>query len=168
MSLVVLSNSDREQLQQLVHATHSARVLRRAQALLAVADGEPVKTVAQRERVGISTVYEWVHRYREGDFGEQVLGDAPRSGRPPKERRRVAEILTTLMERAPGAFGYRHTVWTVPLLLHHLKAAHDLVSSPHTVRRALHDLGYRWKRPRFVLSRRHRNWRQVKGGSSED
>ena len=37
-----------------------------------------------------------------------------------------------------------------------------------TVRRALHRLGYRWKRPRFVLSRRAEHWRQAKGGSAPD
>ena len=40
------------------------------------------------------------------------------------------------------------------------------LSAPHTtVRRALHALGYRWKRPRFVLSRRAEHWRQAKVGS---
>ena len=168
MSLLVLSSGDREQLRHLVHATHSARVLRRAQALLALADGEPAEIVAERVQVGLSTVYEWAQRYREGSFSTDMLEDARRSGRPPKQRRRVAEILSTLMEQSPGAFGYRHTVWTVPLLLYHLAAAHHLEVSERTVRRALHALGYRWKRPRFVLSRRHPNWRQVTGGSSED
>lgn len=168
MSLLVLSNSDREQLRQLVHETHSARVLRRAQALLALADGELAEIVAERVQVGLSTVYEWAQRYREGSSITDVLEDAHRSGRPPKERRCVAEILSTLMEQPPGTFGYRHTVWTVPLLLHHLAATHDLAVSERTVRRALHELGYRWKRPRFVLSRRQKTWRQSKGGSSED
>ena len=168
MPLLVLSNSDREQLRQLVHATHSARVLRRAQGLLALADGEPAEVVAERVQIGLSTVYEWAQRYREGSFSTDVLEDAHRSGRPPKQRRCVAEILSTLMEQSPGTFGYRHTVWTVPLLLHHLATAHDLEVSERTVRRALHELGYRWKRPRFVLSRRQKTWRQSKGGSSED
>jgi hypothetical protein len=53
----------------------------------------------------------------------------------------------------------------VPLLRHHLRRQ-GAEASATTIRRALRRLGYRWKRPRFVLSRRDPHWRQAKGGSS--
>jgi hypothetical protein len=46
----------------------------------------------------------------------------------------------------------------VPLLV---AGRHD---SGTTMRRALCGLGYRWKWPRFVLSRRSPTWLQEKGG----
>ena len=67
------------------------------------------------------------------------------------------------MPTAPTDHGYRHPAWTTPLLLAHLTRA-GVEASDVTVRRALHRLGYRWKRPRFVLARRAEHWRQAKGG----
>lgn len=167
MPLVVLSHSDREQLHHLARSTPSTHVLKRAQTLLALADGTPPEEVASREHVSRSTVYGWAHRYGEGPFTEATLEDAARSGRPPTERERTKAILAELTPRSPTAYGYRHTVWTAALLQHHLLVQHVLAISESTLRRALHELGYRWKRPRFVLSRRDPNWRQAKGGFSE-
>ena len=65
----------------------------------------------------------------------------------------------------PRRYGYRHPAWTMPLLQHHLRRQ-GVEASITTIRRALRRLGYRWKRPRFVLSRRDPHWRQAKGGSS--
>lgn len=53
-----------------------------------------------------------------------------------------------------------------PVLMAHLTREHQIEASEATVRRARYDLGYRWKRPRFVLSRCDPSWRQAKGGSS--
>lgn len=110
MSLLVLSRSERDELLQLVHATRSARLLRRAQALLALAEGTAVAEVARRVQVGASTVYDWARRYRGGTLREEALEDAYRSGRPPAERRRSGQILRMLMGQQPTHFGYRHTV----------------------------------------------------------
>ncbi len=110
-------------------------------------------------------MYEWAARWQDADRprGER-LRDADRSGRPPDTRGAVGEALAKLMPTAPTDHGYRHPAWTTPLLLAHLRRQ-GVEASDATVRRALHGLGYRWKRPRFVLSRRHPNWRQAKGGS---
>ena len=72
--------------------------------------------------------------------------------------------LAKLMPTAPTDHGYRHPAWTAPLLLAPLRRQ-GVAASDTTVRRALHALGYRWRRPRFVLSRRAEHWRQAKGGS---
>lgn len=160
-----LTARDREQLAALARASRDARETRRALALLDLDAGEPAARVAQRYRVGRSTVYEWAARWADPDRprGER-LRDAARSGRPPGTRDEVQEALAELMPSAPTAHGYRHPAWTTPLLLAHLKRQ-GVAASDTTVRRALHRLGYRWKRPRFVLSRRDPHWRQAKGGS---
>jgi transposase len=121
--------------------------------------------VAQRYRVSRSTIYEWAARWGDTDRlrGER-LRDAARSGRPPETRDAVEQALAGLMPTAPTEHGYRHPAWTTPLLLAHLRRQ-GVEASDTTVRRALHALGYRWKRPRFVLSRRDPHWRQAKGGS---
>ena len=47
--------------------------------------------------------------------------------------------------------GNKATEWTVPLLATHLSQAGYAVSE-HTLRRTLHRLGWRWKRPRVTGS----------------
>jgi transposase len=159
-----LTARDREALGHAARHSTDAREARRALALLDLDAGEPPTRVAQRYRVSRSTVYDWAARW--GDPGRPRatrLRDADRSGRPPETRDAVEAALAGLMPTAPTAHGYRHPAWTTPLLLAHLRRK-GVAASDATVRRALHRLGYRWKRPRFVLSRRAEHWRQAKGG----
>jgi transposase len=164
MTDIRLTARDREALGQTARHSSDAREARRALGLLALADGEPAAAVARRLLVSRSTVYEWAARWADGARPKaDRLKDAPRAGRPPKQSEAAQERLAGLMPTAPTQHGYRHPAWTTPLLLAHL-AKLGAPASDTTVRRALHRLGYRWKRPRFVLSRRRRHWRQAKGG----
>ena len=160
-----LTARDRDTLSETARHSTDARETRRALALLDLDAGESPTRVAQRYRVSRSTVYEWAARWGDADRprGER-LRDADRSGRPPEARDGVRAVLAELMPTAPTTHGYRHPAWTTPLLLAHLRRQ-GVEASDTTVRRALHALGYRWKRPRFVLSRRAEHWRQAKGGS---
>jgi transposase len=161
-----LTARDRALLSGKARSSPDARQTRRALALLDLDAGEPPTRVAQRYRVSRSTVYEWAGRWHDSDRPRaERLRDADRGGRPPEARGAVEAALAGLMPTAPTEHGYRHPAWTTPLLLAHLAREHGLEVSDATVRRALHRLGYRWKRPRFVLSRRAEHWRQAKGGS---
>lgn len=166
MAALRLTTRDRETLGHSARHGTDAREARRALALLDLDAGETPTRVAERYRVSRSTVYEWVARWRDADRPRgNRLRDAPRSGRPAAARDAAEAALAALMPTAPTDHGYRHPAWTAPLLLAHLRR-HGVEASDTTVRRALHRLGYRWKRPRFVLSRRAEYWRQAKGGSS--
>jgi transposase len=159
-----LTARDRETLAESARHSSDAREARRALALLDLDAGESPTRVAERYRVSRSTVYEWAARWQDsGRPRGKRLRDADRSGRPPETRDAVEAALAEVMPTAPTDHGYRHPAWTTPLLLAHL-ARTGVAASDTTVRRALHRLGYRWKRPRFVLSRRADHWRQAKGG----
>jgi transposase len=159
-----LTARERAELESVVRRPADARQLKRAQGLLAVADGEPAAVVGRRLRVGRSTVYDWLKRYSGCRRGPAAgLRDRPRSGRPPVTTEAAARRLPELLAAEPEAFGYRHAEWTAGLLTDRL-AREGLVASDSTVRRTLHALGYRWKRPRFVPRRRSPTWRQAKGG----
>src|SRR5438093_4184442 len=150
MALMRLTARDRATLEQAARHSGDARSARRALALLDLADGQRPGQVAARYRVSRSTVYEWVARWDDaGRPKSERLRDADRSGRPPEQRDAVACALAELMPTPPTDRGYRHPAWTVPLLIAHLAREHQLTASETTVRRALHGLGYRWKRPRF-------------------
>ena len=159
-----LTARDRDTLAAIARSNADARETRRALALLDLDAGEPATRVARRYQVGRTTVYEWVARWQNADRPRsERLRDAARSGRPPTTRDATSDALAERLPTAPTDHGYRHPAWTTPLLLAHL-TRRGVAASDTTVRRALHRLGYRWKRPRFVLSRRAEHWRQAKGG----
>lgn len=161
-----LTARDRAALLTLVSGSKDVRQLKRAQALLALAEGAAVSSVARSLQVARNTIYNWVARFdeRSGAIGDR-LTDAERCGRPDDLSRQLLARLPELLTQNPPDFGYRHAEWTVELLRQHL-AGEQIESSGNTVRRALHTLGYRWKRPRFVPRRRAESWRQSKGGCS--
>ncbi len=164
MAVLTLTDAERDHLRGLARRSDDRRVIHRALALLDLDAGSAPEAVAARLGVGRSTVYGWAARYRDERNRAPSLRDRPRAGRSPAPRRAAAELAEAALASDPRAAGYRHTHWTVPLLVAHLKRAAGLDVSGTTMRRALHGLGYRWKRPRFVLSRRSPTWRQAKGG----
>jgi hypothetical protein len=81
VSLRELSVEERHTLEQLAHSrTAQARLVERAQILLAIADGRRPSQVAKDLGLSRPTVYTWIHRFNEQ--GLHGLGDWPRSGHP--------------------------------------------------------------------------------------
>lgn len=162
-----MSPATRHSLQRILQDTDDAQVLRRAQALLWLAQGEPVKRVQQRLRIPPRTLYSWVERFqaRQAQPVPLRLRDAPQLGRPPEKGRVVTTVIAEVMSCDPRTLGYLSPSWTAPLLRHYLAQTHELSVSERTIRYYLRDLGYRYKRPRHGLARRALTWRQAKGGS---
>lgn len=161
-----LTARERAALERLVAGSKDVRQLKRSQALLALCDGTAVATLARSLQVARNTIYNWVSRFqdREGSIAGR-LTDAERCGRPDDLFQQLLDRLPSLLDKKPTDLGYRHAEWTVDLLCSHL-AQEQIEASDGTLRRALHELGYRWKRPRFVPRRRAQSWRQSKGGCS--
>lgn len=157
---------ERAALGDIVARSKDVRQLKRAQALLAVGSGATIAGVARQMHVARNTIYNWIARFSErtGSIAER-LTDAERGGRPNTLFQSLLERVPALLELKPSDFGYRQAEWTAELLRAHLREE-GIESSDGTIRRALHESGYRWKRPRFVLRRRGETWRQSKGGSS--
>jgi transposase len=168
MAVIGLSSAGRRALEAIVARSKEVRQYRRAQALLWLDEGERAVAVAQRLRVHRDTIYAWAARYQQRGRQRMPtrLRDGARPGRPRQLAERVERVLVTVLEVPPQAQGYRAAQWTTPLLCHYLREHQALAVSAVTVRRCLHRLGYRWKRPRYILARRSRYWRQAKGGSS--
>lgn len=162
-----LTRAERTSLERLVATTEQARLLRRAQALLWLAEQEPITSIAHRLCVSRQTVYDWARhfRQRQGSVPER-LADGAHTGRPARLAGCIDPILDELIDQDPRDYGYAATVWTAPLLRCHLEAEHGIAASEQSVRLALDRLGLRWKRPRYQLSRRSPAWRQAKGGSN--
>lgn len=169
MDLRRLSKRARAQLQAVIGSDSSARVVRRAQALLWLANGESVDSIAERLGVVRQTVYNWQQAFSRRSLKplRQRLRDEPRSGRPASQLALALHWLPRLLPSSPREFGYRARRWTCWLLCKQIEQHSHEPIGRNTVRRALHQLRYRFKRPRYVLARRAQHWRQSKGGSKQ-
>src|SRR5215212_4199831 len=141
---VRLSGADRKRLTAALETAREARVYRRVEALLLVAQGQTVAEAARCCHIDRSSVHRWLGQYSAGREAT-ALADRPRSG-----RRRQAAALA----RDPRRCGYQATSWTVPLLAHYLATREGIAISARTLRRRLHEADYRWKRPRYVYAGR--------------
>jgi transposase len=161
-----LSSKDRRELDRLTRDAADPRALRRAQALRWLEEEESVAEIAERLQVSRQTIYNWGARLytRDGhDLGAR-LQDASRSGRPPTVQGIIDPVIDAVIDEDPRDFGYQATVWTAPLLRHHLREVYQIVASRQSVSLALARLRVHWKRPRHTLARRSPTWRQAKGG----
>jgi len=127
------------------------RVAMRAHMLLLSARGYTVQQIEEVHNTSKVTVYKWFDRFDEQ--GPQGLYDEPRSGRPPKVDDTVKETLEGALGDAPTSQGYNFTIWTVALLREHVKEKLKVRVCHDTVRRTLHALGFRWRRPRWAVER---------------
>ena len=128
-----LDEADRKRLAAALAGAREARVYRRLEALLLVAEGHSVAEAARRCRVNRSSVHRWLAQYR-AEHEATALIDRPRSGRPRRHPRLTPQRLAAALA--------------------HDLAAKGLAVSPQTLRRRLHEAGYRWKRPRYVYVER--------------
>jgi transposase len=150
MNTIQLSEQEQRQLSETLRRTHDAHLYQRTLAVLECSQGKPVTEVARSLQVTRQSIHNWVTRFL---HTRQVadLVDGQRCGRPRRMGMAVDQLLQALMLVPPARFSYHATHWTVPLLQDQLRQ--NLGQSPGdtTVRQSLHRLGYRWKRPRYVL-----------------
>jgi transposase len=166
MSLIQLSSYARKVLLRSVHSHSDARLVRRAQILLGLDAHESVPHLAKRVGRSRQTLYTIVHRYKERRALPVIdrIRTQPRPGRPGTKRARSLSVIRSLLARPPAQYHYRSAVWTVPMLRYQVQRRLKYSVSTRTVRRALHQLRYRFKRPRYIYAQRPIHWPQVKGG----
>jgi transposase len=150
MTTLTLTPWQRRRLERQLRDTVDARVYRRTLAVLEVALGESVVSVARRLRMTPRVVYSWVAAYRQS-HDPDVLRDADRCGRPNLLTQEDRDHLLQLLQHSPQDFAYAATEWTVGLLRTHLESESGKHVSINTLRRELHRLDYVWKRPRYAL-----------------
>ncbi len=98
-----------------------------------------------------NTVRRWHERYQaEGICG---LLDQPRSGRP-SNTPHLTDVLEAQMTQDPPCFGYLQAIWTIALLMTHLREQFQLRCSRNSVRRGLAKIRYSWHRPKLSLAQR--------------
>jgi transposase len=147
---VTLTPAQRAELETAAATESRVRRWKRYRAILLRGEGLTVPAVANALGCSQASVYVWTARWRQ--TGVAGLREGEHGGGQVKLDRGGEELLTGLLGSDPQQHGLRATGWTVPLLRTELAAVGYRVA-PKTVRRALHRLGYRWKRPQYVLGR---------------
>jgi transposase len=150
MRELVLNRRQRYRLHEQLKHTQDASLYRRTLALLELDEGKPVAQIARSLGVTRQTIYNWMGLYSRS-FEPLALADAARSGRPATWTPELHELLQTLLHESPTAWGYQAVNWTVPLLRQQFATWDGRWLSEDTIRRRLHELGYVWKRTRYVL-----------------
>jgi transposase len=138
------------QLEEQLTATHEVRLYRRLLGVREYLRGRAIAEIAEMLDVSRQSIYNWIMRY-EASGQPAALEDQPRSGRPARWTSELEQQLQGLMSQPPEAYGYLASSWTVPLLQQHFQQTYEVGVSDDTIRRALHRLGYVWKRYRYVL-----------------
>ena len=157
---LMLTERQRADLAAAATAEKRVRRWKRYRAVLLRGEGLPVAAVARTLECSQASVYAWTAAWRAQ--GVAGLAEGDHGGGQVKLDAAAAGVLGTLLASDPQAHGYRATGWTVPLLRTEL-ARSGVTVSARTIRRALHRLGYRWKRPRYVLGRPDPAYAEKKG-----
>jgi len=145
-----LDDTQRRALRQMTRQA-MGRVAERARVVLLSAQGRSVREIALLMECHPARVRRWLKAYQAR--GNAGLYDAPRSGRPAKEKL-LTGIVQAQASQSPPCYGYRQGRWTAVLLLAHLWQHLRIHISATTLRQALHRAGFRWTRPQLALPRK--------------
>jgi transposase len=143
----------RQRLQRALRS-RAAFTVRRAQLLLASADGACAAQIAQRFGCTAATVRNALHAYAR--LGLACLH--PRSCRPhsahPLLDQRFTEPLKQLLHQSPRLFGHTTSLWTLKLVAQtcHAKGWTPRVLSREAIRQALKRLGLHWRRAKHWIT----------------
>lgn len=160
--VLVLTDGERAGLVDAAGRERRVGQWRRYQAILLVAEGETPQEAAASVGCSRASVYGWLAAWRGG--GLAGLAEAPHPPPIQAHAAPLARLLSGLLADDPQRHGHHATGWTIPLL-HGAARAAGIAVSEHTVRRAVRHLGWRWKRPKYVLGRPDPAYDEKKGRS---
>ncbi|HLW02747.1 MAG TPA: helix-turn-helix domain-containing protein [Ktedonobacterales bacterium] len=155
-----LTKQERSDLAQVVGTARQVRQWRRYRAIQLLADDQTPQEVAAVLGCSLASVYNWAATWQQD--GLAGLREAKHAGRTRTLDVQALRLLEQWLETDPQTLGEQTTGWTVPLL-HTLLAQAGYPISQRTLRRALHRLGWRWKRPKYVLGRPDPAYEEKKG-----
>ena len=152
---LTLTADEHEQLTTAAARERRVRHWRRYRALLLLAEEKSPEAVAEAVGCSRASVYNWVKAWQ--GAGIAGLVEAAHATPPRTHTAPLTALLTTLLASDPQAAGHHSAQrapagWTVALLHGEVMRAGYGVSA-RTVRRLVRRLGWRWKRPKYVLGR---------------
>ena len=158
-----ISKNEYRTLSRKLEKTSAAKDFRRIQAIILASEGRPIGEIVSIIKVTVQTIHNWLDRYQHEHRPNAML-ERKHTGRPPKKVKVIKPIINKLLSKSPKDLGYRFSVWTVGLIKKHIKQEYQITVGDSTIRRCLHKLKYRCKRPRYSLALCSRTWQSEKGG----
>jgi len=147
---ISLTERERSDLAQAANTARQVRQWRRYRAIQLLAEEQPPQEVASVLGCSLASVYNWAATWQQE--GQAGLREPRPAGRTRTLDAAALRLVEEWLSTDPQTLGEQTTGWTVPLLHTRLTQAGYPISQ-RTLRRALHRLGWRWKRPKYVLGR---------------
>lgn len=142
-----LSGSQRKMALSIYRGGGDARVARRAHVLVLLERGWSYRQIMDALLCASDFVASVKQRFREAGF-EAALADEDSDESVPYWK---VALVGWVQHKTPRDFGYFRSRWTCELLAEVLWQEHGVRIGSEAVRRALHELGFAWRRPRPVV-----------------
>ena len=157
---ISLTEQEAAELAQAITKARQVRQWRRYRAIQLLTEEQSPQQVASVLGCSLASVYNWAAAWQQE--GRAGVVEGPHTGRICTLDTSAEHLLEQWLKADPQTLGEQTTGWTVPLLHTRLTQAGYAVSQ-RTLRRTLHRLGWRWKRPRYVLGRPDPAYEEKKG-----
>jgi transposase len=146
-SSIRLTAKERKTALQIYRSGSDARIARRAHILLLLAAGRSYREIMDNLFASSDLVVHVKRRFLENGLEAALAKPAEEEAVPYWQ----LVIAGWVLHKTPRDFGYFRSRWTCELLSDLLDVEHGIHVSGETIRRALHEWGFAWRRPRPVL-----------------
>ena len=162
-----LSSFTRKQLYRRLEQAYGQgdlRVVRRIQALLALADSQSVQEVATMLNLGPQTIRDYRNAFLLKGVSSLHYKRSP--GRPSTLTQTQRRELADLIKAGPQAAGYTSGGWNTPMIQHLIQDRFGVSYHPHYLATLLQNLGFSYQKARFVSDHlneaKRLEWRRTK------
>lgn len=142
-----LAAKERKMVLSIYRGNGEARAARRAHVLLLLERGWAYRQIMEATFCGSDLVASVKERFLAAGVDAAL---AEPSDEPPIPFWKIA-VVGWALNKTPRDFGYFRSRWTCELLAEVLDRQYGVEIGDEAVRRALHDLGFAWRRPRPVV-----------------
>jgi transposase len=149
MTRLVLSNAERESLEQLRSETNQALTFRNATVILQTGDGRSKAGLSRALGCSISTIDRVRRAYRRDGLAGLLPVKPP--GRPSRATPEFRAAMAEAVQAPPQELGYGFSTWSVPRLAAHLKKVTGVGFSDDQLRRLLHREDFSVQRPKHTM-----------------
>jgi transposase len=161
-----LSSFTRKQLYrrlQVAYAGGSLKLVKRIHALLALAQGQSVRDVAEMVALGEQTVRDYRNQFLVQGVASLVYHSPP--GRPSKLTKTQRQKLAEWIKAGPQAAGYMSGCWNSPMIQDLIQREFGVEYHPHYICTLLKNMGFSYQKARFVSDHlneaKRLEWRQT-------
>jgi transposase len=149
---------------QPAYASGSLKLVKRIHALLALAQSQSVRDVAEMLSLGEQTVRDYRNQYLFKGMASLVYEAPP--GRPSKLTKTQRQQLAEWLKASPQDSGYTSGCWNTPMIQDLIQRQFGVEYHPHYLCTLLKNMGFSYQKARFVSDHlneaKRLEWRQTR------